>query len=152
MSDMSISSFVDKVMSRYDRNKDGVIDMKGNDASLKASENSEMVHNVKIWEGGIDYKVIKTDMSSLFKAAAKDNHTTVSRQDLVDYLSSNYDQNKDGLINSKVNSCIPFIDFFVDSELKDLEKDHPEHKTSTFIKDEDGGHSPNEKLPKGMLG
>lgn len=156
MSDgININSFVDKVMTRYDKNKDGVINMKGNDASLKASENSEMVHTEKIWQGGIDYKVNKTDLSSLFKAADKDGDQKVSKQDLVDYLSSKYDKNHDGIINGSANSSIPFWDMIMgtdNEEFDQLTNEHPEIKTSTFIKDPNAGHSPDEKLPKGILG
>jgi hypothetical protein len=156
MSDgLNINSFVDQIMARYDRKKDGVIDMKGNDASPKASENSEMVKNTRIWEGGIDYKIIKNDYSSLFKAADTDGDQKVTKQDLIDYLSSKYDKNQDGIINGSAPSSIPLWDWFMgtdNEEFDQLMKDHPETKTVDYIKDPKGPHKPGDKLPRDIIG
>jgi hypothetical protein len=156
MSDgININKFVDSIMNTYDRKKDGVIDMKGNNDPLKPEENSEMVHTEKIWQGGIDYKVNQSDMSSLFKAADKDGDQKVSRQDLINYISSKYDKDHNGeLSTGSALAYIPLIGKYFDGEgeIGKMEKDHPHIETSKRIKDPNGGHKPDDKLPQGHFG
>lgn len=114
-----LAEMTDRVMQRYDRNKNGKIELTGNKNAYRVSEMPEsQVANTKIG-GSPQFTRDQLSLSKLFTKADANKDNEVTRDEIA-RLVKPFDTNQDGALDR--------------SELKQISRDFPEKATRDYVR------------------
>ncbi len=101
-SSVSVNSIVSDIMVKYDRNNNGVIDTE-NRGFLRSNESSRYTSNNWSTDDSVNLSSTRYSREKLFAAADAfgNNDQKVTRQELTNYITANYDKNTSGDLESR---------------------------------------------------
>ena len=140
---IGVDDLANRIMERYDRNKDGKIKLEGANPHNQAYAATSEMHEKTVANNQViglthgdavvynPYKVYESErvtMADMFKSADKDGDKFATKQEVKETIAL-FDEDKDGFIEDNINP-------FKKSELEKMEDKFPEErKTETYSVD-----------------